>query len=492
MTGACALMPARIRRFLPLVLAILFLPLAAMAAERTGSLVSIQSGTLAPLGADDPIARVFTVGGRLVALGSASTWMFDEEHKVWRPSDWRPGNSVLAAAIDKARTFLLLGRGTGGALTGIEMVSLDANALASAQLPGAPISLISAKAAVLGSMLYVAGSAADGRLQLLAIDPSAVEPQWIDHGGWPGAGGVITSVAGQNSAVFVTLKGAAGHGDRLLRWKAGEGWGEKAALQGTVIEGGARDIGQAHVLYLVRSATDTVAVPRLQSFHTITGSLATLDDPHAAAARAITAWHDGFLWEQPAADGTSIEFAFAVVESTRHLLHWLDWIVIVVYLVAMLGIGLYFYLREKRNSTVRFLRRRPHHSVLGGGHQPVRRQYQLDQLHRDPGQGLRDQLAVPDQQPDRGARPDVRRGLDRAVAAPTEPDVGVPVSGNALPSRHPHAGQRAVHRDADRQPHERHSVPAVAGDRDHHGHRRDMEHPDDGRCSPSSTPRWAA
>jgi SSS family transporter len=36
------------------------------------------------------------------------------------------------------------------------------------------------------------------------------------------------------------------------------------------------------------------------------------------------------------------------------LLKWLDWIVIVVYLATMVGMGLYFYLREKRNSTSDF------------------------------------------------------------------------------------------------------------------------------------------
>ena len=36
------------------------------------------------------------------------------------------------------------------------------------------------------------------------------------------------------------------------------------------------------------------------------------------------------------------------------MLTWLDWFVIVFYLVSMLGMGLYFYLREKRNSTSDF------------------------------------------------------------------------------------------------------------------------------------------
>ena len=42
-------------------------------------------------------------------------------------------------------------------------------------------------------------------------------------------------------------------------------------------------------------------------------------------------------------------------------------------------------------------------------------------------------------------------------------------------------GERAVHGDARRRPHERRAVPAGAGDRHDHRHRRGLEHPDHGR-----------
>ena len=38
------------------------------------------------------------------------------------------------------------------------------------------------------------------------------------------------------------------------------------------------------------------------------------------------------------------------IEAGKFLLTWLDWVVIIVFLVSMLGIGLYFYMREKRMS----------------------------------------------------------------------------------------------------------------------------------------------
>ena len=140
------------------------------------------------------------------------------------------------------------------------------------------------------------------------------------------------------------------------------------------------------------------------SFHTITGSWATLEEPDAEGARAGAGWRNGILWLSPAAgdNGTRIRVR---ADRTRPSCPRM----------ARLG-------RDRRLSRLHdrhgplllpareaqfdrgLLRRRPHHSVLGRGRQPVRRQHQLDQLHRDPGEVVRDQLAVPDEQPDRGAR----------------------------------------------------------------------------------------
>ncbi|HJU39012.1 MAG TPA: sodium:solute symporter, partial [Tahibacter sp.] len=47
-------------------------------------------------------------------------------------------------------------------------------------------------------------------------------------------------------------------------------------------------------------------------------------------------------------------FAYAEPKSGKLLLRWLDWIIIALYLASMVGMGLYFYLREKRNSTSDF------------------------------------------------------------------------------------------------------------------------------------------
>ncbi|HEU6455040.1 MAG TPA: sodium:solute symporter, partial [Roseateles sp.] len=70
--------------------------------------------------------------------------------------------------------------------------------------------------------------------------------------------------------------------------------------------------------------------------------------------RLPAAWKTGLAWLQGSGEPGGQSFASAQVEAGKLMLRWLDWLVIVVYLVAMLGMGLYFYLREKRNSTSDF------------------------------------------------------------------------------------------------------------------------------------------
>jgi len=93
----------------------------------------------------------------------------------------------------------------------------------------------------------------------------------------------------------------------------------------------------------------------LMTFQTITSAWATLPGAAPAGVIAVGAWTNGMFWAQHSADGRHADFGYASVQSSKPLLlRWLDWIVIVAYLAGMIGIGLFFYLREKRNSTSNF------------------------------------------------------------------------------------------------------------------------------------------
>lgn len=339
------------------------LQLGVIASLHAENLVSIQTGEIAPLSAVDSISRLLVVDGRPVALGADAAWLLDENLKSWKRTDWHPAGEVVSVAGDGRQAFVLLGSGAGSTVETIEKVSLVAGAPFSQALPPIPTPLVAAHGAVAGNMLYIAGTRSDETLQLLAMDLQAVQPQWVTQAAWPGNGGEVTSAVAQNSSVFVTLNASEGQGDRMLQWKADTGWLERAALSGAVIEGTARAIGQGHVLYLVDADSPAGSAPRLLSFHTITGVWATLPEPDAAGASTGSIWNNGVLWARPASSGSvaggqnvgmGVNFAFAQIESSKLLLKSLDWIVIVIYLAGMSGIGLYFYLREKRQSTADF------------------------------------------------------------------------------------------------------------------------------------------
>jgi SSS family transporter len=110
----------------------------------------------------------------------------------------------------------------------------------------------------------------------------------------------------------------------------------------------ARPMGQANVAYLVGDATSA----RAMTFQVVTRAWAVLPGVQFTRVTAAALWKDGFVWSSD--DGTKTAVSSAQVQSSKLLLRWLDWLVIVVYLGGMIGIGLYFYLREKRNSTANF------------------------------------------------------------------------------------------------------------------------------------------
>ena len=324
--------------------------LAALGA-RAEPLVSVQASPIAPV--PDSVERMVSVDTRPVAFGAHGVWVLDEDRHRWSRVEWRTEGEVLGAASDGRLAFVLLGARRDGPVDRIERIALERGAASTKALPPLPVALTQARGAVRADTLYVTGRDPSGAPHLLTIHPLAPAPAWVKHAGWSGGAGEITSLVAQTAAALVTLKGEAGKGERMVRWRPGEGWSERNAVPGSVIGATARAIGQAHVLYLVRSS-ETPPRVRMMMFHTITGSWATLVEPDAAIVRAATGWGNGILWARPGAGGSTTELTFAEVESSKLLLGWLDWIVIFVYLVSMLGMGLYFYLREKRMSTADF------------------------------------------------------------------------------------------------------------------------------------------
>ncbi|TKR31175.1 sodium/solute symporter [Luteimonas gilva] len=313
---------------------------------RAGSLPAIESAA--------PLTGIAAVDGNTVALLRDSAWRLEAGAEAWSPVRWRAGSDgadVLSVFGDENRGYALLG-GNGAspkAANGVAQFSLAGGALSLQPLPPLPAPLRDARGALKESALYVAGFEGDNA-RLFKIDLAAERPQWAALAAWPGNRPIL-SLATQTNAVFVVTEDAGAQ--KIWRWSADGGWSDKGAVPGRLVPGSGRAVGQAHVLYLLRDAAQPEGAAKPTTYQTITGAWAALPGASVAGAIATAPWRDGLVWAQPAPTG-GIAFGYAQIQSSKLLLKWLDWVVIVVYLASMIGIGLYFYLREKRNNTAGF------------------------------------------------------------------------------------------------------------------------------------------
>lgn len=329
--------------------------LATLGQAQADALTPVRGGSLPTLEAiGQPVALV-SVGGNPVVLGPERAWQLSPDASRWQETRLvEPGlpRDIHAATGDGQRAFLLVGDAQDAVSLVHEIVPAG-SALALRALPLLRQGLLDAQASVLGSNLYLAGRDADGAARLLQLDLSATRPEWVTHSGWPGAGKPVSLVA-QTAAAFLVVEEASG-GQRLLRWKSADGWVDKGLVPGRLLTGAERATGQAHILYAVRASDAAPGAPAsLMSFQTITSAWAKLPGVDIAEPTAVAAWKDGLVWAvADPASGRTV-FSTAQVEARKLLLGWLDWVVIIVYLGGMIGIGLYFYLREKRGSTSDF------------------------------------------------------------------------------------------------------------------------------------------
>lgn len=299
--------------------------------------VDVQGLAIAP---PATVAQLIAVDDTLIALSDAGAWRLPHDEKAWQRIERRPSGTVLSVAGDGHAAYLLLGAAQGGPVERIEPL------LSQGSLPALPTSLATARAAVKGSHIWVAGIDDHGSARFYELDTGGERREWITHDSWAGPGGAVTSAVEQTGAVLITVRAGAGP-DRLLQWKAGEGWKDRGIAPGVLIPGTGSAIGQAHVLYLTAASS-------LVAYHTITGSWATLkDSAHASDVTVATHWRNGIVWLHTSNDGAQ-RLISAQIQANKLLLKPLDWIMIIVYLVSMIGMGLYFYMREKRNSTSDF------------------------------------------------------------------------------------------------------------------------------------------
>jgi SSS family solute:Na+ symporter len=336
-------MPPAIRTLLFLILSIVAGPLWA------DSLTPAHAGSLPPLDSRSTLIGIAMIDAQPVALAHGEAWRLDAANTAWSALAWPAGvqpDGAVDMVQDGSNAYLLSAAdGTRSAVTVARLHLVD-NVLTAQTLPPLPEPLTDARGTLSSDSLYVAGIAKDGTTRLMRIRPDDTAPRWTSLGGWPGTS-AATSLVAQASAVFAVVADTAG--EQLLRWSPDKGWTLAGKVPGHVVAGSGRAMGQAHVMFLMGDGP-----AKLATYQTITGSWATVSGAGVDNAPLSAAWQDGLFWAKPDADGRRIDFGTVQLQSGKLLLKWLDWIVILAYLIGMFGIGLYFYIREKRNSTANF------------------------------------------------------------------------------------------------------------------------------------------
>ncbi len=335
-------LPRRLLRGLRLLTATALLALGGTAAA--DNLTTVTSGTLAPLPADAAEPRLLVIDGRDVALSADRAWALSADGKAWQPLALAPAaatDDIRMAVAAGGQTWLLRG-GSGDRSDRLQGVRLQGGTLATGRTLALPAPLGQAQATALGDVLYVAGTGADGAMHLYRHALAAEGGSWQAQPAWPGAGRLV-ALQGQKGGLYAVIGDATG--DALWRWTADRGWQQAPAPGGHILPGSLRALGQAHLLMLVREAGDV----SLRTFHTITSAWATLDAAEAPPPVQIAARGNGLAWT--GADGG---VHYAEVQGGKHLLGWLDWSVIVIYLAGMIGIGVYFYLKDQTASESEF------------------------------------------------------------------------------------------------------------------------------------------
>ncbi|SDY98601.1 transporter, SSS family [Lysobacter sp. yr284] len=307
-------------------------------------LTPLRSVALPALPADTLIGAA-QLDGATVAIAANGAWRLDPGASRWRALRTDAKTPPRSIVGDGQRAFAL---SAGGAVARLQA---DPQRLQALALPALPEALRNAVAAWSADTFYLAGLGADGAPRLYQRPLADDRVGWAAAHAWNGAG-APRSLLFQTRSLFLVLADPAGGGDRLLRWTPGQpAWSDAGPVPGQVPAGAGRATGQAHLLMPVQPSAHAPA--RLMTYQTITAAWAELPGAQVPAdALATAVWPDGLMWAR--ADGARTHFAAAQIQSSKLRLHWLDWVVIVVYLAGMIGIGLYFYLREKRGNTDSF------------------------------------------------------------------------------------------------------------------------------------------
>ena len=229
----------------------------------------------------------------------------------------------------------------------MRQLALATGQLVTRPLPPLPMALNAAHGAIKGNKLFILGTDSDGvsRLFTLALDESVAA--WSIHVGCD-SGYTVEALVAQEDSLYAVVTPLRGGEQRLYRWTLGRSWAEVSRLPGHLAPKAARAVGQAHMLFVVSDG----GKQRVVTYSTITQRWAELGEIGFAGLQPAAAWGNGLLLAH--ASDQHLVLQLVELMPTKQLLRPLDWVMIVLYLALIAGIGIYCYRREKKQSTTEF------------------------------------------------------------------------------------------------------------------------------------------
>lgn len=289
-------------------------------------------------------------------------------------SAFLPGAAVIT---DPSRGVIVIGGSEGAAATSRARILVSDSAAVTAQaLPDAPRPIVDASAVLVGSTLAVCGGRTDTQApstsELWLLDLASHGAAWRVAAACPGVGRLRPVLASWRGAIFVfggeaRTQSAEANADTAPRplvdaWRyeiASDSWSQLSDAPAALIESPAVAVGIGWDMLAVLGATDATGVGEVLVYHPITDrwSFREGSSVNEGAHLALRGWLVPVTGTNSSLDGTAVVIpsgsagAAAQPVVARPLvavtpLAVADWIVIAIYLAAMIGMGVWFARRK--------------------------------------------------------------------------------------------------------------------------------------------------
>jgi len=340
-----------------------------------------------PLGVAGPF--VAGDGSRLLVAGGAHfevspflggtkqwisrAWLYDGEQDAWTAAESLPGPRAYGASVAISDGAIWIGGSDAERhYAAVVRVRLDGQELIYEDLPPLPEPVANHAAVLFGSTVYVAGGQAapdstEAYRRFWALDVDDDSPRWREVEAWPGPGRILPVMVALDDGVYVAsgaelLPDAEGGATRRFltdayRYHPDAGWNAVADSPRPLVAAPATAWGGEHLFVFGGDDGslffDAPALGEdhpgftheVLDYHSVTDTWTPRgESPFSHVTTTAIPWQDGVLIasgeDRPGHRSPAVFLGTAASRSARF--RPLDYVALVVYLGALVGIGFYF------------------------------------------------------------------------------------------------------------------------------------------------------